>query len=158
MKQETLSLNGFDYVCTALPARTGIRVAAKLAAALAPGISELPDEGFEVEPKVLAKMLTPVLTNPDLADTLDYLIATFAERTQVNNVAQERSQPLARVIDTQFDDAYDDMISWLLFSVKLSLSSFFRGARGLGALVAAAGARSVSKSPASPETTGKSGG
>ena len=157
MKTEKLALSGYEYSCTQLPARVGLRVAARLAQALAPGVKALPEEGFELTS--LAAMLEPVLGNPALCDTVDYLVSIFAERTEVTNLQAGTTQPLARVIDLQFADSYDDMITWLVFSVKLSLSSFFRGARGLAVQVAAAGAgKSVSTSPISAPMTGQSGG
>lgn len=156
MKQETITLGDFEYKCTALSARAGTRVAARLANALAPAVKALPEDGFELAPTTIAQMIEPVLTNPDLAGTLDFLIDTFGANTMVINPTNGNEQPLMRVFDVQFSDGYDHMISWLVFSVRLSLSSFFRGARGLGALIAQAGLASKSPSPAAQ--TGKSGG
>lgn len=156
MKQDTIRLGGFDYVCTALSARVGMRVAAKLANALAPAVKEAPLDGAPSEDDIGA-MLAPILGNPELSGTLDFLIDTFAANTLVQNPAQEGGgQPLPRVFDVQFADAYDDLCTWLLFSIKLSLASFFRGARSLGALLKAQAA-TTSKSPRSAEQTGQSG-
>ncbi len=156
MKQGTIELGGSSYLCTALPAREGTRVAARLAAALAPGLNALPEEGFEVDPAMVAKILGPIFSDPGLADTLDFLITKFSARTVVTDLSTEKQLPLDRVFDTQFSDNYDLMIEWLLFSVNLSLSSFFRSARALAVRAVAAG-KSPSKSPTSAEKTGSAG-
>ncbi len=163
LKQETIRLGGFDYVCTALTSRVGLRVAARITNALAPALAgagslEHATKGTDGEDALdsLGAMLAPVLSNPALSDTLDYLIDTFAACTLVRaSGAEEGGAPLARTLDVQFSDSYDDLLAWLLFSIKLSLSSFFRGARGLGVLLAQAG--QASKSPSSAEKTGQSG-
>lgn len=163
LKQETIRLGGFDYVCTALTSRVGLRVAARITNALAPALAGAGslEHATKGEPgdadalDSLGAMLAPVLSNPALSDTLDYLIDTFAACTLVRASGAEGGQPLDRVLDVQFSDSYDDLLAWLLFSIKLSLSSFFRGARGLGVLLAQAG--QASKSPISAEKTGQSG-
>lgn len=156
LKTDTIELGGMHFVCTALSARVGTRVAAKLINALAPAVKATPFDGSPNEDDIGA-MLAPVLSNPELSSTLDFLIDTFAANTIVQNPAQDGGgQPLPRVFDLQFSDAYDDMIAWLLFSIRLSLASFFRGARSLAALLAAQTGK-ASKSPSSAETTGQSG-
>ena len=156
MKTETLTLNGYEYQVTAIPAREGVRVAARLANALAGAVKELPEDGFELNIGLIVRFIEPILSNPQLGDTLDYLIGVFSNRTVVVNPSNGTSQPLSRSFDVHFSDSYDDLGIWLAFSLKVSMSSFFRGVRGLG-VQAAADAKSRSKSPSSVEQTGKSG-
>ncbi len=156
MRTESFPLNGYEYTCGQLPARLGVRVAARLANALAAGVKALPEEGFEMDTGQMVSFLAPILQDPDLGDTLDYLCATFAERTMVKDLNTGNEQPLARSFDVHFADRYDDLLLWLVFALRVSMSSFFRGVRGLGAQ-AAAGVRSVSKSQGSAQPTGNAG-
>jgi len=159
MKTEKLELNGRVYTCQQLPARLGLQVASKLANALAPAVKALPEEGFEMNDSQLAAFIEPILSNPELNGTLQFLCSTFAERTIVDTVnanGQEVQFPLGRIFDDHFADSYDDLIAWLVFSLKLSLSSFFRSVRGL---VASQKAKTelASKSPNLPATSGPAG-
>lgn len=156
LKTESLVIGNFEYTCAQLPARKGLRVASRLANALAQGVKSLPEDGFEMDAAQMALFIAPILQDPNLGDTLDYLCATFAEGTQVRELSQEGSRSLASFFDVHFADSYDEMLLWLVFALRVSMSSFFRGVRGLGAQ-AVAGARSASKSPASPGTTGHAG-
>jgi len=149
-KQDSREIGDYTYTVTALPAKTGCRVAARLANALAPAAKALPDEGFELEPSQIVKALEPIFTNPELGDLLDYLCATFAERTLLSwtdEAGQPRTTPLKNVFDAHFSDRYDDLIAWLVFALQTSMSSFFRSARGL-AVQAAAGLSLKSQSSA----------
>lgn len=157
MKTETLVIGDFEYTCAQLPARKGLRVASKLANALAAGVKALPEEGFEMDVAQMVAFIGPILQNPELGDTLDFLCMTFAEGTQFRPAGQESGgRTLSAAFDAHFADKYDDMILWLVFALRVSMSSFFRGVRGLGAQ-AVAGARSASKSPGSAQTTGPAG-
>ncbi len=154
MKTETITLGQYELTMTALPARVGVRVAARLTNALAPGVGSLPEDGNPTV-KDIAEALARVAGDPALGDLIDYLIATFGERTQVRNVDTGQTQPLMRAFDVIFSDAYDDMLTWLAASLQLSLSSFLRRARELVAQALAA--QSVSKSPNSAAKTGSVG-
>lgn len=156
MKTETLPINGYEYSCGQLPARIGTRVAARLANALAAGVKALPEEGFEMDTAQMVAFIAPILQDPNLGDTLDYLCATFAERTMVRDASSGNEQPLTRIFDAHFADRYDDMLLWLVFALRVSLSSFFRGVRAHVARAVADG-KSASKSPASAATTGLAG-
>ncbi len=155
LRTESLSLSGYTYQVTAIPARTGTRVAARLANALAPAVKALPEEGFEMNAEQLAAFIAPILQDPSLGDTLDYLIGVFSAQTTVTDESNNNTQPLARAFDIHFADKYDDMLSWLVFALQLSMSSFFRVARDHA--VRAAVAQSNSKSPRSAGTTGSVG-
>ncbi len=157
MKTESLIIGGYEYTCGQLPARKGLRVASRLANALAAGVKSLPEEGFEMNTGQMVSFLAPILQNPELGDTLDYLCATFAEGTIIKATSQEAGgRQLSDVFDVHFADKYDDMLLWLVFALRVSMSSFFRGVRGLGAQ-AAAGVRSASKSQGSAAPSGQSG-
>lgn len=157
MRTESLVIGNFEYTCGQLPARKGLRVASRLANALSVGVKALPEEGFEMDVAQMVAFIAPILQNPELGDTLDYLCATFAEGTTVRGLDQENGgRQLSAMFDVHFADAYDDMLLWLVFALRVSMSSFFRGVRGLGAQ-AVAGARSASKSPGSAQTTGPAG-
>ncbi len=156
MTQETLEIGNYAYTCAKLPARKGLRVASRLANALAAGVKALPEEGFEMDVAQMIAFVAPIVQNPDLGDTLEYLCATFAEGTMVRDLGANTEQPLSRIFDVHFQDKYDDMLLWLVFALRVSMSSFFRGVRGLGAQ-AVAGARSASKSPGSAQPTGPVG-
>lgn len=149
-KTEIRQIGECEYQVTAIPAKLGCRVAARLANALAPAAKALPEEGFELSPEQLVRFLEPIFANPELGDLLDYLCTTFAERTVVTDLNGSQF-PLGRIFDTHFADRYDDLIQWLAFSLQVSMSSFFRGARGL-AVQAAAGINL--KSPSSAATSG----
>ncbi len=155
LRTESLELNGYRYQVTAIPARLGTRVAARLANALAAGVRSLPEEGFEMNEAQLAAFIGPILQDPGLGDTLDFLIDVFSEQTQVSDLSTGNTVPLKRAFDVHFGDKYDDMLSWLVFALQLSMSSFFRVARDHAARAAAA--QSASKSPHSAGTTGNVG-
>jgi|SRR5215204_6295593 len=159
MKSATTQIGKYEYVVTAVPAKVGVRIASKLANALAPAAKALPEEGFEMDVQAIVRFIEPIISNEDLADLLDYLNATFAERTLIRWIddnGTERTQPLARVFDEHFSDSYDDWIMWLGFALQTSMASFFRGVQGLGEL-AALGNKSNSKSPSSAAKTGPAG-
>lgn len=155
-KQETQQIGDFAYTVTALPAKAGCRVAARLANALAPAAKSLPEEGFEMDAAQIVKMLEPIFGNPDLGDLVDFLCTTFAERTLLDwdDASGHKQVRLDRVFDLHFSDRYDDLIAWLAFALQTSMASFFRSARGL-AVQAAAGISL--KSPSSAERTGPAG-
>jgi hypothetical protein len=156
-KTETRQIGDFHYTVTALPAKAGCRVAARMAKALAPAAKSLPEEGFELDPAQIVKLLEPIFANPDLGDLVDFLCVTFAERTLLDwdDATGHKQVPLSRVFDQHFSDRYDDLIAWLAFALQTSMSSFFRSARGL-AVQAAAGVSL--KSPNSAAKTGPAGG
>lgn len=157
MKTESLVIGQYEYTCGQLPAREGLRVASRLANALAAGVKALPEEGFEMDTGQMVSFLAPILQNPELGDTLQFLCDTFAKGTQIRDVSQESGgRRLDQCFDAHFADRYDDLLLWLVFALRVSMSSFFRGVRGLGAQ-AAAGARSASKSPPSAAKTGPVG-
>lgn len=157
MKTESLVIGEHEYTCGQLPARKGLRVASRLANALSAGVKALPEEGFEMDTAQMVSFLAPILQDPNLGDTLDYLCATFAEGTTYRHVSQDAGgRNLLAAFDVHFADRYDEMLLWLVFALRVSMSSFFRGVRGLGAQ-AVAGVRSASKSPVSAQTTGLAG-
>lgn len=157
LKTESLVIGQYEYTCAQLPARKGLRVASRLANALAAGVKALPEEGFEMDTAQMVSFISPILQDPNLGDTLDYLCATFAEGTQIRDTAQDGGgRSLSTCFDVHFADSYDDMLLWLVFALRVSMSSFFRGVRGHVARAVADG-KSASKSPSSPAKTGPAG-
>ncbi len=159
LKQQQIQIGLWAYELTQLDARQGIRAAARLANALAPSFKALPAEGFKLTPEQAAAFVEPALRDPALAETVLYLCDIFAERTAVlGEKRDERTgesvptrMQLSRILDQHFADSYDDMILWLVASIKFSLASLFRSVQGIAALVPRTEAQgSGSQSPTSP--------
>ncbi len=150
LKQQQVQIGAWSYELTQLDARQGIRAAARLANALAPSFKALPADGFKLTPEQAVAFVEPALRDPALADTLLYLCDLFAERTAV--IGEKEGVPtrmqLSRILDQHFADSYDDMILWLVASIKFALASLFRSVQGIAALVPRTEAQgSGSKSP-----------
>lgn len=150
LKQQQIQIGAWSYELTQLDARQGIRAAARLANALAPSFKALPSEGFKLTPEQAMAFVEPALRDPALADTVLYLCDLFAERTAV--LGEKEGTPtrmqLNKILDQHFADSYDDLILWLVESVKFSLASLFRSVQGIAALVPRTAAQSSeSKSP-----------
>lgn len=153
LKQQQIQIGVWSYELTQLDARQGIRAAARLANALAPSFKALPSDGFKLTPEQAAAFIEPALRDPALAETVLYLCDLFAERTAV--IGEKEGVPtrmqLSRILDQHFADSYDDMILWLVASIKFSLASLFRSVQGIAALVPRTAAQgSGSQSPTSP--------
>jgi hypothetical protein len=161
MRQETVTIGEHEYLLTQLDSEQGIRASAKLINALAPSLSKLPEEGLNITPAQGAAMLEPLLRDPNLAETVISLCKTFSERSALlgEKEGEVTQTPLSRVWKTHFADRQDEMYLWLFECIKLSMSSLFRGARSIDALLRAmqkkAGVQSPSPNPAA--SSGQSG-
>ncbi len=159
MRQETVTIGEHTYLLTQLDAEQGIRASAKLVNALAPSLSRLPEDGgIDPGPAQIAAMLEPLLSDPNLAETVLYLCKAFAERSALlsEKDGQETQLPLSRVWKTHFADIQDEMYLWLFECIKLSMSSLFRGARSIDAVLRALQKKAAPASP-SPSPAASSG-
>lgn len=147
LQSEQVQIGDCTYAIGKLPARVGVRTAALLMNVIAPSVKALPVEGFKLENEAqLAALLEPLFSNPELGDKLDVLCATFAERCVVTT-ADGKIFPLSKIFDEHFSDNLDGLTMWLYHSVRVSMSSFLRGASALGALLPKVAPASSSKSP-----------
>lgn len=160
-KQETVSIGDHAYLLTQLDAEQGIRASAKLVNALAPSLAKLPEDGFNLSPAQAAAMLEPLLRDPKLADTVISLCVTFAERSALLGYkdGEETQVPLSRIWKTHFADIQDELYQWLFECIKLSMSSLFRGARSIDAVLRAMQKKASpqSQSPSPAASSGLSG-
>lgn len=160
-RQETVTIGEHTYLLTQLDAEQGIRASAKLVNALAPSLSKLPEEGFNITPAQGAAMLEPLLRDPKLAETLISLCTTFAERSALlgEKDGAETQVQLSRIWKTHFADIQDEMYLWLFECIKLSMSSLFRGARSIDAVLRAMQKKAApqSQSPSPAANSGPSG-
>ncbi len=161
MRQETVTIGEHTYLLTQLDSEQGIRASAKLVNALAPSLAKLPEDGLSITPAQGAAMLEPLLRDPNLAETVISLCKTFAERSALlsEKDGQETQTQLSRVWKTHFADIQDEMYLWLFECIKLSMSSLFRGARSIGAVLQAMqkAAPQASQSPNPAASSGLSG-
>lgn len=157
-RQETVTIGEHEYLLTQLDAEQGIRASARLVNALAPSLSKLPEEGFNITPTQGALMLEPLLRDPNLSDTVIYLCKTFAERSALlgEKDGEPTQTPLSKVWKAHFADIQDEMYVWLFECIKLSLSSLFRGARNIGEVLQALQKKAAPQSP-SPNPAANSG-
>ncbi len=159
MRQETVTIGEHTYLLTQLDAEQGIRASARLVNALAPSLSKLPEDGLDLSPARAAVMLEPLLSDPNLAETLIYLCKTFADRSALlgEKEGQETQVPLSRVWKTHFADIQDEQYLWLFECIKLSMSSLFRGARSIDAVLRAMQKKAAPQQSQSPNPAANSG-
>ncbi len=160
-RQEEVTIGEHTYLLTQLDAEQGIRAQGKLVNALAPSLSKLPEDGFDISPTQAALMLEPLARDPNLSETVIYLCKLFAERSALlgEKDGETTQVPLARVWKTHFADIQDEQYLWLFECIKLSMSSLFRNARNIGEVLRAMQKRAApqSQSPNPAANSGPSG-
>lgn len=116
-----------DYRLTVGPvgAGVGLRVAARLAALVAPVAS-----GAGGTKTDMARAFGALIANPDLPDHLDAIVKALGETTLVSAPQKEGAARTFKltdpgIFDEMFAGNYAEFLEWLYLALEVNFSSFF---------------------------------
>lgn len=124
---QTEVIDGIRYTVRMLPARKGYKLALRMAKAAGPAIAMFVD-------KAVSGGADAVLNESISEGTFSTAVATLVDRldeSTVDDVIQQMSecteadgQLLHRIFDLHFMGAYDRMVKWLAFALKVNFGNF----------------------------------